>query len=98
MRSYVTEELVVGEYPTPITPGIQDMAMATVVNQSSHGAETTSRPAASTPKSTQKVTEASSVSVEADFDPHHPDLIVSYDVMNEEVLLAIPNGVGCLFV
>lgn len=62
--------------------------MPSVVVQPSLGTGTTSLPATPTRISTQKATEAptTAVSIDGDFDPHHPDLIVSYDVMNEEVL------------
>lgn len=91
MRSFATEELVVGEYPTPsISPAVQAMAVPSVDILASHPST------ASAPPATQQTTETTSAptSIDEDFDPHHPDLIVSYDVMNEEVLLSIPSGMG----
>lgn len=73
MRSEIIEELHVGAYPKPSQP----------IEAASSGARA---PALSTTDQQFIIAQkAELVSNEPDDDPHHPDLIISYDVINEEV-------------
>lgn len=91
MRTEIIEELRVGAYPAPLPP----IAAPAVAGGASF-AEVVKTDAPNAPPNVSDEELAASESFEAD-DPHHPDLIISYDVINEEVhslALSLPT---CIF-
>ncbi|CAH0473288.1 unnamed protein product [Peronospora belbahrii] len=90
IRLETVEELVIGEYFEPMTSSLGHVSMSGAVMEqasaSSHSlAMIGSKPTRDHQSAVLKEDQASSASAPPD-DPHDLDLIVSYDVMNEELV------------
>lgn len=84
MRVETVEELHVGEYPEPAVPNTIATPHIPIV-PNSNGVPAQSVVAANMPQMQQDKQEMVASDPLDDDDPHRPDLIVSYDVINEEV-------------
>ena len=90
------EDLVIGDYPEPVTLFIEHVPVPNLVSQPPPLANA-SGPIMKDQEQTNALlqeSQLSSASMSVD-DPHHLDLIVSYDVINEEVSIA-RTSVLCL--
>ncbi|POM60460.1 hypothetical protein PHPALM_30675 [Phytophthora palmivora] len=89
LRIEVVEDLVIGDYPEPMTSASQHVPMPNVVLESSlpnTRSPVKSEATLTSNDSSSMVKEDNSASTTAALDdPHHIDLIVSYDVINEEL-------------
>lgn len=86
MRIETIEELRVGEYPEP---NAAPVAILSTADGDASFAEVVKTDTPNAPPNNVSDEElAVAEDLEAD-DPHHPDLIISYDVINEEVRFCI---------
>ncbi|RMX67059.1 hypothetical protein DD238_001077 [Peronospora effusa] len=88
-RLETVEELVIGEYPEPMTNSVKHVSMPSVaLEQSSASSQNLvtigPKPTPDDQSAALKEDQPESTSAPSD-DPHHLDRIVSYDVMNEEL-------------
>ncbi|KAG6976793.1 hypothetical protein JG688_00001000 [Phytophthora aleatoria] len=89
IRLEAVEDLVIGAYPEPMASSSAQLTMPSVVLEPSptEASNPSSKNAAAMSDNTRsmmKEDQPTSITAELD-DPHHLDLIVSYDVVNEEL-------------
>ncbi|CAI5734082.1 unnamed protein product [Peronospora destructor] len=89
IRLETVEELVIGEYPEPMTSSLKPVSMPSVVLEQSSASSPNlvtirPKPTPDHESAVLKEDQLGSTSAPSD-DPHHLDLIVSYDVINEEL-------------
>ncbi|KAG7396671.1 hypothetical protein PHYBOEH_001955 [Phytophthora boehmeriae] len=88
-RLETVEELVIDPYPEPVSPSQEHVPMPTVAlkrTSDTHTSSSQDLKSQSVPDSSKANDESQLVSADLPLDdPHHVDLIVSYDVINEEL-------------
>lgn len=88
IRLETVEDLVIGDYPDPVSssrthPPIPSVVLEPASSESASSPSEVMAPTSNDSGATAQVDQPAPVAASLD-DPHHVDLIVSYDVMNEE--------------